>query len=193
MKVEIDLDELAKLRAENARLSLQVTELQEANTKLVLKEREESISTHLHEFGFKFGYPTNLYQVQNEVDPTVIGFRAFLHLEESFETLAGMYSVHKQEIVSFRRDLQTWFAAREPTPNYLEIADGLGDCDYINEGTRQVFGFPRVAIAMEIQRANMEKDLSKDGSGKPIKPAGWRGPDIRGILLRHGLKPELNF
>lgn len=193
MKVEIDVDELAELRRENASLRAQVTELQMFNTENLERERSQSISTHVHAFGEKFGYPNHLYKIQTVIDPRAIAFRAFLHLEETFETLAGMYQNDKKEIVTFRKDLQKWFSDRAPSPDYVEIADGLGDCDYINEGTRQLFGFPRVEIAMEIQRANMSKDLSKDGSGKPIKPAGWKAPNIRGILLSHGMPTDWKF
>jgi hypothetical protein len=36
----------------------------------------------------------------------------------------------------------------------------------------------------EVHRANMDK--IPNGLGKPIKPPGWRGPDIAGVLRRHG-------
>jgi hypothetical protein len=35
-----------------------------------------------------------------------------------------------------------------------------------------------------VHRANMQKIASRDGIGKPVKPEGWRPPDIQGILHR---------
>lgn len=71
-----------------------------------------------------------------------------------------------------------------------ELADALGDLDYVIEGSRLEFGIDGAPVAAEIHRTNMAKaDGPTDEHGKRRKPAGWQPPDIAGLLRAQGWKP----
>lgn len=70
----------------------------------------------------------------------------------------------------------------------VEVADALGDLDYVISGANLVFGIPAEAVAIEIHRSNMSK-LGADGKpiyrgdGKILKGPGYFQPDIKSILF----------
>jgi predicted HAD superfamily Cof-like phosphohydrolase len=71
--------------------------------------------------------------------------------------------------------------------NIVEVADALGDLDYVIEGTRLEFGIDGAPIADAIHRSNIRKAggaVREDG--KIQKPEGWAPPDIRGCLIAQG-------
>lgn len=76
--------------------------------------------------------------------------------------------------------------------NMVEVADALGDLDYVIEGMRLELGINGAPIAAEIQRTNMAKvggPIREDG--KRLKPPGWLPPDIRTELLKQGWVPPV--
>jgi predicted HAD superfamily Cof-like phosphohydrolase len=69
------------------------------------------------------------------------------------------------------------------------MADALIDLVYVAMGTAYMMGLPWQQLWNEVQRANMSKVRatseaeSKRGSSLDvIKPTGWKGPDIEGVL-----------
>ena len=73
------------------------------------------------------------------------------------------------------------------------MADALVDLVYVAMGTAYMMGLPWQQLWNEVQRANMSKvraddeTQSKRGSSLDvIKPAGWVGPDIKGVLANAG-------
>lgn len=76
---------------------------------------------------------------------------------------------------------------RLATVNLIEMADALGDLDYVVQGANLVFGLPSYAIVEEIHRSNMSK-LGADGKplvredGKILKGPGYFKPDIARVL-----------
>ena len=77
----------------------------------------------------------------------------------------------------------------------IQVADSLVDLEYVTLGTAHLHGFPYPQLFAEVQRANMEKercirqqDSSRGSTWDVIKPAGWRPPNIRGVLLGAGFK-----
>jgi predicted HAD superfamily Cof-like phosphohydrolase len=69
------------------------------------------------------------------------------------------------------------------------MADALIDLVYVAMGTAYMMGLPWQDLWDEVQRANMSKvrasdeTESKRGSSLDvIKPRGWQGPDIEGVL-----------
>lgn len=71
------------------------------------------------------------------------------------------------------------------------VADGLVDLVYVALGTAQLMRLPFNELWDEVQRANMAKRRARDASeskrGDPndvVKPEGWEGPDIEGVLAR---------
>ena len=76
------------------------------------------------------------------------------------------------------------------------MADALADLVYVALGTAHLCGLPFNEVWAEVQRANMTKERrTQDGSLDPrskrkhsldvVKPAGWKPPDIAGILNAH--------
>lgn len=66
--------------------------------------------------------------------------------------------------------------------NLGNVAQVLADLDYTVESIRLMFGIPRVPVATEVHRANMEKVLPEYAT--PVKPPGWVSPKIVEILRR---------
>lgn len=77
----------------------------------------------------------------------------------------------------------------------IEVADALGDLDYVVQGANLVFGLPAEAIINEIQRSNMSK-LGEDGKpvvradGKILKGPDYSPPDVRGILIQSYIETQ---
>ena len=70
----------------------------------------------------------------------------------------------------------------------VEIADALGDLEYVINGTAVTFGFPLEAIDKEIHRSNMTK--AENVEGKPRKGKLFSPPDILSILKKYWLQIE---
>ena len=73
---------------------------------------------------------------------------------------------------------------KEPKVNLAEVADALGDLDYVVEGSRLAFGIDGESVADEIHRSNMLKVGGKVCEGKQLKPLQWQKPDIEGVLMK---------
>lgn len=73
----------------------------------------------------------------------------------------------------------------------VEIADAIGDMDYINNGTSAAYGFDLDNVHEEIHASNMSK-ADIDGNpifredGKVLKSDLFFRPDISGVLLADG-------
>lgn len=190
MNISIDQDALSTILSRNSELEAQVKELQEALNRKLTERR--GIRYQVHEFHEKFGYPVRF-------QPTLLlggemRFRLSLILEEAFEVLeacvVGMPDVEASVAETKRAALSlgTWPA--EDSVSLPLLVDALGDLDYVVEGTRLYLGVNGAEVAAEIHRANMAKDLVvRDGIGKPVKPEGWKPPDIEGVLKKQGWKP----
>ena len=151
-------------------------------------------------FHMKYGHP--IASTPHVPDEAQVRFCLKLIAEEFFELLhaAGvgpgeMYSedetAHDVVVAAIER-LDT---ERINSPNPLVLpfnlpafVDALGDLDYVIEGSRLVFGVDGEPIAAEIHRANMDKDPNGP-DGKPVKPPGWKSPDIEGEIKKQGWKP----
>ena len=70
------------------------------------------------------------------------------------------------------------------------IADGLADLRYVTDGAAHFYRIPLDDVALEVHRANMDKERGPTpGRGSALdvrKPAGWRPPDVAGVLRRRG-------
>jgi len=70
-----------------------------------------------------------------------------------------------------------------------EVARELADVVYVAYGTAVTYGINLDLVLAEVHRANMTK-LGPDGrpvirDGKVQKGAGFRPPDVAGVLARH--------
>lgn len=76
------------------------------------------------------------------------------------------------------------------TPDITEMADALGDIDYVTQGAALVFGIPLNAVGTEIHASNMSK-LGADGQpiyredGKILKGPNYFKPKIGDLLSSH--------
>jgi len=114
---------------------------------------------------------------------------AGLIAEEAFETISAMYgdppsfTIHKEATMELIQKMPV-------DVDMIEVADGLGDVDYVVENARQEFGIDGLPISEEIQRTNMAKfgpgSWVRESDGKRMKPNGWTPPNIRGELLKQG-------
>lgn len=114
---------------------------------------------------------------------------ASLCIEEPLETLEGFGA--DPEIVAEMKVLAAKAVASivRARCNIVEVADGLGDSDYVNEWARCEFGLDGEPVADEIQRANLAKfgpGSSFNAAGKVQKPPGWTPPAIAAVLRTQG-------
>lgn len=80
------------------------------------------------------------------------------------------------------------------THDHAKMADSLIDLTYVAMGSAHVLGYPWPPLWNEVQAANLRKvRAAKDGSDSArgsgfdvVKPYGWYGPDIHGVLKRYG-------
>lgn len=81
-------------------------------------------------------------------------------------------------------------------PNLVEAVDALRDLEYVVYGTEATLGVQEASdeTFQEVHRSNLAKlESGKVQNGKPVKPAGWKPPDLRRILQRRFPKQALLF
>lgn len=143
------------------------------------------LQLQLQEFHEAFGHTIN-------DKPTVISdadvrLRARLIIEEALECLQAMFSDPYEVLAIAKRMLLGFCSISGVNVDMVKLTDGLGDTDYVVEGTRLSFGIDGGPIADEIHRSNMAKRGGiRDEHGKLQKPAGWTPPDIAGELRKQG-------
>jgi predicted HAD superfamily Cof-like phosphohydrolase len=132
-------------------------------------------------------------------------FRSRFFLEEISELILALGARHEQN-KHLSRAVELIEAAREQITqakdyefsdvDLVEVADALGDIDYITAGAALTFGIPLPEITAEIHRSNLTK-LGGDGNpiyndeGKVIKGPYYEEPEIEGILAFDLKDPEL--
>ncbi len=187
--IEVDLKEFGEILAERDHLCEQVQDLQTGSTALVQLKREDDIAYQVAEFHLKFGFPVRTTPAVPA--PSEVKLRLCLLVEEFFETL--MACTENTARLSVARDVTAGIVRDMDCEDVdlPEFVDGLADLDYIVQGTRAQFGVPRADVAREVHRANMSKEKSEGDvypDIKPKKPAGWKAPDIEGVLRKAGWK-----
>lgn len=113
--------------------------------------------------------------------------------EEFVEKIEALYD-HPAMIDAVRRDIDRivgYASIRKDLHDRLpEFADALADNAVTNEGFAVLFGIDLEPVFHEVHSANMRK---KDGpivNQKKMKPDGWIGPDIEGVLRSQGWRPS---
>lgn len=114
--------------------------------------------------------------------------RARLILEEAVETVVAL--VGGEQAYNMVREAGRAIPQRQK-PSLLETIDGIVDTIYVCYGTAEDIGVDLEPFFDEVHAANMRKrdperaqQASKSPLGKVIKPPGWKGPDIAGVLAR---------
>jgi predicted HAD superfamily Cof-like phosphohydrolase len=101
-----------------------------------------------------------------------------------FEFLESLFPlVHWESIES---EVMARIGAARVNVDMPAFADACADIDYVVEGARIAFGIRGEPIADAVHDANMTKLLGPIVNGKKLKPAGWKAPDIEGLLREQG-------
>lgn len=116
--------------------------------------------------------------------------RASLIMEEAIETAIALVGVQEAQSIVHAQLLKVLQAsAGSGEPNLVDAIDGCIDLIYVTYGTLEDIGVDGEPFVDEVHAANMRKvdpghgqQASKTPLGKVIKPAGWVGPDIAGVL-----------
>lgn len=144
--------------------------------------------TMVHEFHSIYGLPIAHNSNVGTVEYRQL--RARLILEEAIEfALAAGLDIWctDTKFITHIDDLTIVESKNRPIPNLIEMADGLGDLDYVVQGANLVFGLPSEDIFTEIHRSNMSK-LDDNGNpiirvdGKILKGPNYFKPRIAKIL-----------
>jgi predicted HAD superfamily Cof-like phosphohydrolase len=127
-------------------------------------------------------------------DADTIRLRMRLVLEEAFELCEACFDyAGRDDIRSYKQRVLALIWRANLDPRLPDIADALGDIDYVVAGTRLQLGIQGKPIADAIHEANMNKApggvVKKDDFGKVQKPADWKPADIEGKLRLQGWKP----
>lgn len=146
------------------------------------------------EFHRVFGHPIENAPLTPDVSQ--MKFRARFLLEETVELIQALGARHEGN-QHLRRAVDLIERAREQISmakdyefndvDLVEVADALGDLDYITSGAALTFGIPLPEVVAEIHRSNMSK-LGADGKpiyndeGKAQKGPGYFKPQLELIL-----------
>lgn len=147
------------------------------------------------EFHQTFGHPVESAPLTPDVK--VMKFRTRFIMEETIELIQALgagrsgnqHLNHAVELMEKARDQM--LAANDYEFNnvdLVEVADALGDLDYITNGAALVFGIPLPEVTAEIHRSNMTK-LGADGQpirneeGKVQKGPNYEPPQLEMILF----------
>lgn len=158
----------------------------------------------VREFHEKFGHPVGDGAPSLEGIPEkTLKLRMDLIGEEFFELVGAMYSPQAREFMEkcWEEMYDRGLEHREEggyTADVVEVADALGDMEYVINGLALVAGIPLPTVMAEIHSSNMSK-LGEDGNpiyrgdGKILKGPGYFKPDIAAAmgLKERGSNPTL--
>lgn len=108
--------------------------------------------------------------------------------ERVSDLAAEMMAAASEDEVLLRRasmaleELAEWLAAHAQG-NLVAGADAWADRAYVLFGDAVAAGLPAVALFEEVHRSNMTKEPDPLRTGKAIKGAAYRPPDIRNALV----------
>lgn len=171
---------------------------------------EKSLRDQVLEFHRVFDHP--IRKTPGQITDERVRLRARLIAEEFFEVLEACFTdevvcdgkrghntngkdpcpscgnvFHTLGLNSLEEGIRELIAKSGVRVNLPELADALGDVDYVVEGTRIEYGIDGDPVAAEIHRSNMAKvGGGKRADGKSQKPPGWTPPDIKGELEKQG-------
>ena len=121
-------------------------------------------------------------------DDATVRLRARLIMEEAFETLAAMFSLHLAPVdyVRLAHSIERMIDESPVNVDLPAFADGLADLAYVVEGANQAFGIDSEGVLKVVHAANMAKvgGPLRESDGKRLKPPGWKPPDVAAELAR---------
>jgi len=135
----------------------------------------------IRDFHKKFGEPIS-------AEPTLLPenmlrLRAQLILEEALELVAALG--HRARVGCEDGEPVTRLFA-EHDPDLVKVVDALRALEYVMGGIEVALGLQEASeeTFLAVHEANMAKTPTAPGGTKPVKPEGWRPPDIRRILQK---------
>lgn len=188
----------------------QITDLQAANTRLVLENRalkaevralreakewcdtrRADVTAFFAMAGQEIGASPH---VPPESHPHGVRFRLGLILEEVGELFSACFATslsgdaYGAAILIDRSTGNLQYLIRHGTiaVDLPKATDALADIDYTVEGARVAWGIDGYPIWREVHRSNMAKLGGPVVDGKLKKPEGWTPPDIEGLLRAQG-------
>lgn len=135
----------------------------------------------------------NFHEKMNLINVTNMGpglYPAATFAESTQDLIEFRYKFMQEELEEFREGMAQ--------KDIVQVADALIDLAYVVMGTAHFFGLPWQELWDEVQRSNMLKERAlSDGSNSKrgssfdvVKPEGWTAPDLRTILIKHGIIEE---
>jgi len=139
-------------------------------------------SDMVREFHRKFGHPINETPTMPELDR--IYLRLDLIIEEAQELEDAVHS-HDNDLM-YDDDVEQ--LALKKQASLIEMADALGDLEYVIHGMALEIGIPLDNVTKEIHRSNMTK-LGENGEvlyrkdGKVMKGPNYEAPNLKKVLF----------
>lgn len=140
----------------------------------------------VREFHEVFGHP--VAETLSDIDSERATLRLALILEEAIELADAMGFATDDLKDSVDYMLNKIGPHREESKNLVEVADALGDLEYVVNGAALEYGINLPRIVEEVHRSNMTK-LGPNGlpiyraDGKILKGENYERPDIEGVLF----------
>lgn len=142
-----------------------------------------------------------LMEIPNRISPGIpddvtLRLRLRLVIEEAFELCEASFDyAGRDDVRSYKQRVLALISRASLSPDLPQIADALGDIDYVVAGTRLQLGIHGRAVANVIHAANMAKApggvVRKDEYGKVQKPDDWKPADIEVVLRAQGWDGKL--
>lgn len=203
----------------NAALTAQVTALQEDGTKRLEASLPRAVRAFHVKFGHPVRHtPCVPADEEVRFRLKLIGEEFLEFLEACLDKDAGHVGdmVLPKDFKQLHEQLAHVINHAVVKVNLVEAFDALVDMAYVVEGGHCIFGTSSVVGLAEVQRANMSKDpvyvrdkdayhkhagkevgggfeigdvQRPDPTAKPTKPANWKAPDMRRILIDQGWEP----
>lgn len=183
MRVEVDADQLAALRAENVRLTARVTELLEHNTRLVTERRARDLRTMVRAERAACG----IAPVEHPRVPEVLLFRAMLGniVQEVIGLLCAALHTGEDVPDDVRQDIRALdhllpLVQRAPLAiDFVDMVQLLSNLDHATEVLRQTCGVDGGPLAHAthlywLASANCSRDDSIKKTATLLAEQGWR-------------------
>lgn len=127
--------------------------------------------------------------------------RAHLMLEECLETIRfglGLDLFVSEPNLKLKHKDKIDFMESGRKPSFIHIADGLGDCRVVNDGTASAFGLAMRPFSMIVMANNLSKfgpGHSFNELGKLVKAPDFVGPKfhIMKELVEQGANADIDF
>lgn len=153
-----------------------------------MKHAQERVR-RFHEAMAKLGARGDIGDTENPgiFDREAAMLRARMLLEECTETMVALVGHEWTERLILRR-IRELEDVKDTCGDPVAQADGLADTVVIALGSATAGGFLMEPIFDEVMAANERKcgpGARVRADGKLLKPPGWRGPDVAGVLARH--------